>query len=242
MSEIDSAWAEYLDGFTPVLDTLRAQFTYEDYLELPNFGPPVLRQAIADDVARLLDEHGQRKKLTIGATGNTPRHLEVVGRDPIDQHSAVVPGTYHSVALRRFLAHLTKEDEIIAAPYTPEEFVASRMSQTGDVHGWHWDDYPYALVWIVEAPAPGAGGELEFVRGTQWDKNAPRVQEYLRTRQVQRRAPATGSAYLLRADTSMHRVAPLTREGSRRIILCFSYAVPADRDRDLTHETVDFYS
>jgi len=243
MTNTDAALAAYVSGLEERMDDLVAGFLAEGFVELPEFGPPEVGKRIADDVLRLLDERGEHRQVTIASTGHTPRHMEVVGRDAIVDGSAVIPETYHSPAFRDFLARLTKEPEIIPVPYAPEEMVISRLSQQGETHGWHWDDYPYAVVWIVDAP-PSAedGGSLEYVRGTHWDKERPRVEEQLRTGVVERRHPAPGSIYLFKADTSMHRVAPLVADGVQRVIVCFSYATAADLERAVTHETVDFYS
>ncbi|WP_407835214.1 hypothetical protein ACE1OC_00415 [Streptomyces sp. DSM 116496] len=238
----ENAWASYLAGFSSQMDDLRARFVTDEFLEFPDFGPAELREQLDTEVVSLLDNHGVKRRINVARTGNTPRFMEVVGRKTIVEESETVPQTYHSQALRSFLAELTKEAAILPVPFEPEEMVISRLAEQGETHGWHWDDYSYALVWIVEAPAEEAGGSLEYIRDTAWDKTNPRIEEHLANGTVERRHPATGSAYLLKADTAMHRVAPLTSEGARRVILCFSYATPAEVDKTVDHTEVDFYS
>ncbi|NEY30951.1 ArpA protein [Streptomyces sp. PRKS01-65] len=239
MSAVETEFSSYLDGFGMEMADLQKRFRTDGYIEIPEFGPAGLKADIISEVYALLEEHGQRRQLKIASTGNSPRYYEAVGRNAIVANSEAIPASYRSPALLRFLAELTQEEGIVPVPWEPEEIVITRMTQTGDSHGWHWDDYSYSLIWIVEAPGEDEGGALEYVRDTEWDKQNPRIEEYLREGTVERRQPAKGSVYLLKADTAMHRVAPLTKEGARRVILCYSYATLADLDRDVTHETME---
>lgn len=239
---VDQAWSAYLDGLGDHLDDLRTRFVQDEYVELPFFGPPELRERLDREIVGLLDRHGVKRRINVARTGGTPRFMEVAGRDVIAEHSPLITATYRSAPLRTFLAEVTKETAIVPVPFVPEEMVMSRLTEPGETHGWHWDDYSYALVWIVEAPEPEAGGSLEYIRGTAWDKENSRIEEHLASGAVERRHPTAGSAYLLKADTAMHRVAPLTRDGARRTILCFSYATPEEIGKAVDHTEVDFYS
>ena len=111
-------------------------------------------------------------------------------------------------------------------------------SVAGDTHGWHWDDYAFALVWVLEAPPAGAGGGLERIAGVPWHKGAVDVDAVLAASEPERHAVSSGSVYLLRADTAMHRVAPLLCDG-RRDALCFTYASASDLERSVSHETLE---
>ena len=116
----------------------------------------------------------------------------------------------------------------------PEELmVCNLLLAPGSTHGWHVDDPPYALVVVLEAPAPGAGGELQYIPG--WadlhdrlgldpsgpvDAGVAAARAEGRIRTIDHRA---GDAYLLRADRCSHRVAPLRASGTRRVALNFAY-------------------
>lgn len=114
------------------------------------------------------------------------------------------------------------------------------MTQAGDSHGWHWDDYTYSMVWVVDAPAdPADGGGLEFVPNTTWDKDQPRIDWHLSNNEILSGPVAPGMAYLLRADTALHRVAPLRREGLVRTVLVYTYGSLDDLTREVTHETME---
>jgi hypothetical protein len=64
-------------------------------------------------------------------------------------------------------------------PYEPEQFVITALDQDGDTHGWHWDDYSFALVWIIDCPPVAYGGFVQCVPHTEWDKNDPRLHKWL---------------------------------------------------------------
>jgi predicted 2-oxoglutarate/Fe(II)-dependent dioxygenase YbiX len=50
-------------------------------------------------------------------------------------------------------------------------------------------------------------------------------------------ALAPGDLYLMRTDTTLHRVYPIT--GGRRVIVNMAYAAARDLARPITHETMD---
>ena len=182
-------------------------------------------------------DRGVRRDVRLAVTGGSRRRYRLATRDVLDAESALVARIYRSPELLARVAAAAGEP-VVPVPYQPEEFIATRLEEPGDVHGWHWDDYAYALVWVFRAPPPAAGGAVELVPGVPWDKSAPRVREHLRAGRLQRFHPAAGSAYLLRANATLHRVAPL-RVPAVREMLCFSYANAADARRAITHETLE---
>jgi len=116
--------------------------------------------------------------------------------------------------------------------------VASQLSHAGDTHGWHWDDYAYAFVWIMKTPPKTGGGSLEYVPHTHWNRKNPNVPQVLRDHAIHSRHPDEGSAYLLRSDTSLHRVAPLLQDASR-LIINFVFADKKDLTKEVSHETME---
>ena len=124
-------------------------------------------------------------------------------------------------------------------PHEPEEILISRMAEPGDSHGWHWDDYPFAVIWLVEAPPAEDGSTMGLHPQHQMGQGGiPRIEEHLATHEIRRINPATGTIYLLKADTALHRVAPIIREGAVRTALIFSFATPADAEREVSHESM----
>jgi hypothetical protein len=219
------------------LAAMRARFREDGFVALGSLLTPPVRRRFDAEASALLARHAQRRDLRIAVTGGSARRYAIASRADIATDGVLVPAAYRSRALARVLGAIAGEP-IVPVPHLPEEFIATRMEHPGDEHGWHWDDYRYALVWIVRAPAAGAGGEVELVPDTRWDKRDPRVAEQLRGRTPSRFAPASDSAYFLRADTTLHRVAPLLRDTVREVVT-FSYTTPAEVTRAVTHETLD---
>lgn len=231
---------DYLEAAHERIDELRAEYLRDGFIQFPDFGTPELRAAVSEEVNYLLDVAAQRRDVTIAATDHSPRRYEAVGRDPIFDNATLVPALYRSPRFMRFIAAVTGEPRVFTAPHEPEEVLISRMTQAGDSHGWHWDDYPFAVIWIIDAPPlPDDGGHLEYIPNTTWDKQNPRVQEHLDTHEIKRGDIAPGMLYILKADTALHRVAPLTREGLTRTVLVLTYATEADLTREVSHESME---
>lgn len=235
---LTAAFESYLDGMGERVNEIARDYQPDCCLQIPDFAPPEVREAIFAEVQQLLDTRAQRRDLTVASTGNSPRRYDALSRQDIVENSSLIPAIYRAPAFRRFLAAITGEPEIITVPHEPEEILISRMAEPGDSHGWHWDDYPFAVIWLVEAPPAEDGSTIEFIPNTRWDKDDPRIEEHLATHEIRRINPATGTIYLLKADTALHRVAPITREGAVRTALIFSFATPADAEREVTHESM----
>lgn len=169
-------------------------------------------------------------------SGGTPRRFTALARDVIARGSSIIPAVFESSALRAALEEIVDE-KVLPVPYEPEQYIATRLHEAGDVHGWHWDDYTWALVWIFKTPDEDNGGSLEYVKDVPWDPKDRRVEEFVAAGPVRRRHPAAGSAYLLKAGTALHRVSPLSY-AAERMMVCFSFASVADLDGERGHESI----
>lgn len=198
--------------------------------------PEDLKAAVADEVIGLAGEAGVRRDLRFAATGNTPRRMRNVRRYEVAEHGKVIPLVYESEVLRHRLAEVAGEP-VLACPYEPEQYVITRLEQSGDTHGWHWDDYAFALVWIIECPAPEHGGFVQCVPGTKWNKENPQIHQALLAGPTYSASFVPGDLYLMRTDTTMHRVYPIS--GGVRTIINMGYAATADLERQISHETMD---
>ncbi|MFI5779578.1 hypothetical protein [Nocardia sp. NPDC051570] len=219
------------------VDLLGTALRNNGVVQLDEFLPSVLEQELTEEADQLLRLHGRRVNALIPSTSNTPRKYVSVSRDNIFDHALTITQLYHDAELIRFLADLTKSD-VITCPYEPEQIVVNRMSETGDTHGWHWDDYSYSLVCILEAPERQNGAQVEYVDGTSWNKGSANVQQYLDTLTVESLDVAPGSAYVLLGKRVMHRVAPLLRADTRKIV-CFSYATEEERHTSVDHGSME---
>lgn len=219
------------------LAALRRRFAEHDVVALDGAFAPFLIAALSAAVDGALGTHGVRRDVRMAATGGTARRYRIAGRAALAAADPLIALTYRSRNVRRIVEAVAGE-RVHPVPYEPEEFIATRLEFAGDVHDWHWDDYSYALVWVLRVPEPSAGGGVELVRNVAWNKSDPQITANLRDNPVERFYPMAGTAYLLRANATMHRVAPL-REPAVRDVLCFSYAAAADFARTVTHETVE---
>jgi hypothetical protein len=219
------------------VDELRTQFAARDVVALDGILPAGLIDGLTAAVDAALGTHGVRRDLRLAATGGTQRRYRIAGRDALAATSPLIGWAYRAAETLALVAAIVGEP-VVPVPYAPEEFIATRLEEPGDVHDWHWDDYSYALVWVLRAPPAASGGGVELVRNVAWDKAAPRVEEHLRAHPIERFHPRAGTAYLLRANATLHRVAPL-RVPAVRDMLCFSYAGRTDLHRAISHETIE---
>jgi hypothetical protein len=213
-------------------------------MDLASFGfaktsfiaPGGLKHAIAREVRDLIEEAGTRRELRFKATGDTPRRMRNVRRDQIAAASRLIPAVYGSAALRATLSQIAGEP-VLPCPYEPEQYVVTRLEYSGDTHGWHWDDYTFALVWIIDCPSVDDGGFVQCVPGTTWDKRDPGIGRALVSGPTYSFGLAPGDLYLMRTRTTMHRVYPIS--GGVRTIINMAFASAADLERQISHETMD---
>jgi len=218
-------------------DRLRSQsFRGEGYARVSDLVPAELLDAVDREARGIMAEKGRRVEFLMLESSNTPRRLRTVGPTDIRASAVVIPALYESKALRAHLAMLADEP-VLSCPWQDEEYIINQLEQPGDTHGWHWGDYPFALIWVLEAPPIEHGGLLQVVPHTNWDKRDPRVNEYLCERPIRSYYHSSGDIYFLKTDTSLHRNTPLSVE-TTRIILNFTFGGRKDADRDITHETM----
>ncbi|MBJ7598519.1 hypothetical protein [Candidatus Nephthysia bennettiae] len=146
---------------------------------------------------------------------NSARHMTTIGGHMILRHSQVIPRTYATPELRIALREIV-DIELFDVPDQVEGFVINHLHQPGDVHSAHFDDHSVAFVMFLEAPPPDGGGLLEMV------PNAASLDE-IEGQQTRRHSHSAGDCYLLRADTTAHRVSPLVRR-HRRIVPNMAFA------------------
>lgn len=195
------------------------------------FEPEVIA-SVTEDALYLLDEFSERRDLRLATTGNTRRSMSVVPSEIIGANGRVIPLLYRSDDLVRRLQEITRET-MHPCPLVDEEFLISRHEKQGDTHGWHWGDFAFALIWVLQAPPVEVGGLLQCVPHTDWDKADSRVNSYLCANPIDTYHFESGEVYLLRSDTTLHRTTPLI-EDATRIMLNMTWA----SDRDLARQVV----
>lgn len=216
---------------------LRASFSTEHIVPLRGLCPPELFAPLRDEVCGIMDRHGVSHDLVFSITDNTRRSMTTVGQPVIKDEGPLIDAFYFAPALLDFVGEVVGE-QVHTCPYAGEHYVISRLVKNGDTHGWHWDDYTYGIILLLEAPHYTQGGFVQAVPNTSWDKKNPDVYGALLKSQVRSYALAPGDAYVIKTDTTMHRVHPIRGDG-RRTIVNMTLVSTADLDRELTHETND---
>jgi hypothetical protein len=209
----------------------------EGYIKLTPLLPRHVMAALQEDVRSIVNQAARRIDITVAQTGNTPRKMSTVNFSDINAYGELVPHLYGLQSMRELL------DSIAGHPvrdcdYPPERMTITKQEKPGDTHGWHWGDYQYALIFIIDAPPVEAGGMLQCVPHTTWNKQNPQINRFLCENPIRSYHHSTGDIYFFRTDTTLHRTSPLERD-CLRIILNFTFAGPDDLAKERTHETMD---
>ncbi|MFJ2770471.1 ArpA protein [Streptomyces sp. NPDC087300] len=191
---------------------------------------------MADEIEDLVAEHGVRRTISFEETDHSPRLMRNVRHREISEHGSVIPRVYDAAALLDALGKVAGEP-VLPCPYEPERYVITELEQSGDTHGWHWDDYSFALVWVVACPPAEHGGFVQCVPRTYWNKKDPQLHRQFLAQPIHSFELLPGDLYLMRTDTTLHRVYPLT--GGRRLIINMGYASQGDLHKQISHETMD---
>ncbi|MBW4632691.1 MAG: hypothetical protein KME30_12575 [Iphinoe sp. HA4291-MV1] len=186
-------------------------------IKIPEVMPLEIRKSMKEEALRLLELYAERRDLKLATTGNTPRKMSVVTSETIAANSEFINTIYRSKALLSFLEALAGEP-LLPCPSKDEEFLITRQEKSGDTHGWHWGDYRFALIWILETPPTEYGGMLQCVPHTNWDKSNPKIHEYLCQNLIKTYGFVSGDIYFLKADTTLHRTVPLNHDAIRIMI------------------------
>jgi len=222
----------YIDTRTRRGAWLQAQrFRRDGFLMLREIVPDCVRAAVREEVLALLDRHAERRDLRLATTDYTPRRMSVVPSETIAAEGELIGAIYRSPVLRRVLEEVADEG-MTSCPSKDEEFLITRQERVGDTHGWHWGDYSFALIWIIETPPVADGGMLQCVPHTRWNKSEPLINEYLCENPIATYGFRSGDVYFLRTDTTLHRTVPLNREATR-IILNMTWASRQDMTKPL---------
>lgn len=239
-SDVDALLGAHLtEHFGPdALDRLRADFATENIVPLRGLCPPELFPAIRDEAFAIVDRFGKDRDMVFEITDNTPRSMTTVGQPLIKEYGPLIDAFYFSPTLLDFASSVVGE-RLHTCPYAGEHYVVSRLRKSGDTHGWHWDDYSYGIILVLETPHYTDGGFVQAVPHTSWNKEHPDVHGALLSSQVRSYALEAGDCYLVKTNTTMHRVYPIRGEDARRTIVNMTLVNDSDLARPMTHETND---
>jgi hypothetical protein len=231
--DLDASIGQHVESWLTdsTLFDLYTRFHRDGFINARDVVPDEVRDSIRDEVLVLLEKNAERRDLLLETTGKTPRFMSVVRSEFIAAQGELINRVYRCAPLIAALRRITGE-ELFSCPSADEEFLITRQEKKGDTHGWHWGDFSFALIWIIDTPALGTGGMLQCIPHTVWDKSRPRIHEYLCANPIATYGFRPGDLYLLRTDTTLHRTVPLN-DDARRIILNMTWASTKDMQRTL---------
>lgn len=215
-------------------------FSQNDIVVMQDIILPDVSKAVNMDAISLINKSGTKRNLSVQESGDTPRSYTSVGRDKVKENSLSIPNMYSSQELHSFLSYVAGE-QVNPVPYTPEEYIINHQSDVNDTHGFHWDDYTFAFVMCIEEPDPLALARLEYIPGVKWDKTNPKqsLSNALRDNTVNSFHLREGDCYLMRSNTTLHRITSLCK-ATRRTVLIMTFASDGDlKDDTITHSSME---
>lgn len=188
------------------MEGLSNQFKKDGFVHfdglLPEKGLKILKR-----IYSRLQSHSMRKDFRMPQSNYSSRNLYVIGGG-ITNTDAELKALYLNPDLVNVLSTVASL-KITECPDIVENIIFTTLSNNGDNHGWHVDDYPIAFILCIESPQMNYGGDVEFI-------DLQGVEQRIHLKK--------GDGYLMRSDLIKHRVAPLKRDGARRTILNFTYS------------------
>ncbi|UZO94766.1 HalD/BesD family halogenase [Roseomonas mucosa] len=213
-----------------------SDFARDNFVRIGHLLPQEWKLLVRQEVLRLLEQRAVRRDFLMESTGNTPRRMFNVKSEEIRKLSPGIDGIYRNLQLRDLLRQVTS-GEVHTCPYEPEQYVITNLTQAGDTHGWHWDDYSYALVWVVNAPGPEEGGLVQFISSGS-NSDTKEVNTQLLNGIINTRHMPSGSVYLLNARKCLHRVTEM-QKGASRAMINMAFATEAELKEVTDHTTVE---
>ena len=233
---VDEIFSKFVDELScEKISMLKQSFSEKSLVHIDHILPPEFWNQLKEEATFLSQEKGKRKKLVIEETSSTERKMITVGNSICRQHAELIPAIYDSKSFRNFLS-LVADEEVHMCPLKDEQIAISLLEQKGDTHGWHWDDFSFGLVWLIESPEPSAGGFTQCVPNTSWNKKDPKVFETLVNNPIESHYFPSGGFYFFRSGTTLHRVHPL-REDSKRLIVNMDWASSEDLKKNFSLDT-----
>ncbi|MFP7486347.1 hypothetical protein SFC65_19475 [Priestia filamentosa] len=217
-----------------------SEFKEDSFVILNDLFPQSLKDSFVYETKFLISNHHNRRDLSIKVTENSPRKFYNVNRDTIKKYGDFIPSFFNSDVVLNLLTKINNDETVHRIPYQPEEYIINSQQSVGDTHGWHWDDYTFAFIWVIDAPKEDEGALLEYIPNTTWDKSDYQncISKVLDSHEVKSRYLPEGTCYLMKAGTTLHRITPLLKDSTRTVIV-FSYASGEDLKKEITHETME---
>lgn len=199
---------------------LSSEFSRDGYVILRGLLPPGNFERLAAQIAILEAEH-QRRNLQVNITGNTWRKMWVANGIAITEKTPVLAGLCRDEGLRAFLSGIAGEDVYLMNDEL-EYAVCNFLTDKGDVHGAHFDEFPYAFSIYFDVPQPAQGGQLIIAPGIT------EISQFDTAKQI-RLGIKDGDCVFMKSGAIAHGVTPL-RSNGRRIVFNVAFVNEATRD------------
>src|SRR5664280_2642237 len=237
LSNLDEHLSAHLTG-QPDEGFIQCRKNLEEtgFAMIPQVLPASIKKLLADEDTLLAETRSVRRDVQLKETSDSHRKMRNVTAVEIRTHGRWIAAVDQSPMLREALSWVAGEP-VELCPYLPEQYVVTRLESSGDTHGWHWDDYSFGLIFVVECPPLEFGGFVQTVADTSWDKADPKVFHQLVESPIRSHALKPGDVYLLRTDTTMHQVHPIL--SGRRTIVNMAFAADRDMEKEISHETME---
>ncbi|MFC9993471.1 hypothetical protein [Nocardia sp. NPDC127526] len=188
--------------------------------------PHQVKRSLAAEALTLVDRH---QELGAKLPGNEPaRHGIDIGQREVDAHGQCIPQLYDCESLRHRLSVVAAED-VLPRP-GDRRYAITRLHHDDRPNEWHWGEYSFLLALVVECPPLEEGGFVQTVAHTRRDWDHSDIYRTLIRNPIRSWELHPGDLYLIRTDTTLHRVHPFTH--GRRTIVSMSFASRADLRRE----------
>ncbi len=221
------------------LNEYAARFAAEHVVVLSDLCPPELLEPLRAEACDIIDRHGTTHRLSFAITDNTPRNMTTVGQPIIKDEGPLIDAFYFAPELLR-LSSASSASLCTRAPTRASTTSSAAWPSSGDTHGWHWDDYTYGIILVLEAPDYRDGGFVQAVAATSWDKREPRrvrgaAQRVVRSYALQARRRVPGQDRHDHASRATRSAATSRRTIVNMTLASTADLEPADDARDQRH-------
>lgn len=143
--------------------SLRPECARNGFIKLRDIVDDGVRESITAAVDNLIECQLERRDLHLATTDNTPRYMSVVRSEFIAENSPLINTLSKSEVLLDTLSVIAGT-RIVPSVSRDEEYLITQQERKGDTHGWHWGDYSFVLIWIIEMPPIAKGGMQQCSR------------------------------------------------------------------------------
>ncbi|MRH91359.1 hypothetical protein GFY24_28625 [Nocardia sp. SYP-A9097] len=186
--------------------------------------PHRVKRTLAAEALALVDHHLDWEGPGQEAPG---RHTVDIDSREVVARSQCIPQLYDCKPLRHKLTEVASQ-HVLPCP-APRRFTVRRRHHDDVAGRWHWDDYTFALVLVVECPPLEDGGFVQTVAHTTRSRFQSEVYRTLTRNPIHSHELQAGDLYLMRTDTTLHRVHPFAH--GRRTVVGMHFASAADLAR-----------